>query len=169
MSDICNLCLPMHISWYVYTTILQWMSDIRNLCLPMHTSWYVYTTILQWMSDICHLDECLQSPASRVNCGFPGITQAQCESKDCCYDSSTNNSMWCFEKCKDAPPSHPICLSSRLTDGDRVSYIVQILGWMWIRFTTFLEFLFVSLCWNWTQIASSSQCQCISHWGNLKK
>ena len=31
----------------------------------------------------------------RVNCGWPGISRNQCESRKCCWDSSLSNTVWC--------------------------------------------------------------------------
>lgn len=36
-----------------------------------------------------------------VECGFPGITKAQCEAKGCCYNPSSGNK-WCY------PPAKPV-------------------------------------------------------------
>ena len=35
-------------------------------------------------------------PRSRKNCGFGGITEAQCIAKGCCYDEKTPNVPHCF-------------------------------------------------------------------------
>ena len=34
----------------------------------------------------------------RVNCGYGGMTQAQCEAKGCCYDEKEWGVPWCFNK-----------------------------------------------------------------------
>jgi len=35
-------------------------------------------------------------PASRVNCGFPGIQPQACYDGGCCYDSTIPEVPWCF-------------------------------------------------------------------------
>ncbi|KAM4795600.1 uncharacterized protein WCC33_000659 [Rhinophrynus dorsalis] len=40
--------------------------------------------------------QCDIAPKSRINCGPPGITPADCNSRGCCFDSSIANVIWCF-------------------------------------------------------------------------
>ncbi|XP_053310256.1 putative gastrointestinal growth factor xP4 [Spea bombifrons] len=40
--------------------------------------------------------QCEISPEARVDCGSPGITQAECNNKGCCFDSSVPEVIWCF-------------------------------------------------------------------------
>lgn len=35
-------------------------------------------------------------PRSRINCGFPGVTQFQCREKGCCFDDTVIGYPWCF-------------------------------------------------------------------------
>uniref|UniRef100_A0A8C9A6P4 Trefoil factor 1 n=1 Tax=Prolemur simus TaxID=1328070 RepID=A0A8C9A6P4_PROSS len=48
---------------------------------------------------------CSVLPQERVNCGFPGVTSSQCESKGCCFDDAVAGYPWCFyPKTTDGPP-----------------------------------------------------------------
>lgn len=41
--------------------------------------------------------QCSVADYDRVDCGYVGITQSQCQSKGCCWASSTTNGIpWCF-------------------------------------------------------------------------
>ncbi|XP_063302990.1 putative gastrointestinal growth factor xP1 [Pelobates fuscus] len=40
--------------------------------------------------------QCEVSASARVNCGFPGITAAECDNKGCCFDSAIQGAPWCF-------------------------------------------------------------------------
>ncbi|XP_028403067.1 integumentary mucin C.1-like [Dendronephthya gigantea] len=42
-------------------------------------------------------------PLSRVGCGYPGISQQECESKKCCWDNKIPGVKWCFY------PAGPAC------------------------------------------------------------
>ena len=70
--------------------------------------------------DLCHLVLCAVVQAAvwgnvdgskccpenqRVECGFPGITPAQCDAKNCCFNNEVHGH-WCSEK-KCAPPAPP--------------------------------------------------------------
>jgi len=48
-------------------------------------------------------------PNDRTDCGWYGITQAQCEREGCCYDPTHPNSKWCFyprdHKCEGIDPN----------------------------------------------------------------
>ncbi|XP_040194973.1 trefoil factor 1-like [Rana temporaria] len=41
--------------------------------------------------------DCTVDPKARLNCGYPGISSAICQSKGCCFDSSLAGVIWCFE------------------------------------------------------------------------
>ncbi|OCT93695.1 hypothetical protein XELAEV_18011370mg, partial [Xenopus laevis] len=61
--------------------------------------------------------KCKTEPKSRINCGFGGITRAECNNKGCCFDSSIVGTIWCFypkpeeaaAKCKIEPKSRINC------------------------------------------------------------
>ncbi|CAH1268732.1 CSMD1 [Branchiostoma lanceolatum] len=48
-------------------------------------------------------EECLVEPAARQDCGYPGITQEECLQRECCFDSSTANAIFCFNKKEISP------------------------------------------------------------------
>ena len=37
-------------------------------------------------------------PEKRLDCGEPEISQQECKNKGCCWDSSTKNTTWCFQR-----------------------------------------------------------------------
>lgn len=39
---------------------------------------------------------CVGDPASRSDCGFPGITARQCWDRGCCFDDSVPDVPWCY-------------------------------------------------------------------------
>lgn len=46
-----------------------------------------------------HGDDCSVSNSDKQDCGFIGITESECTSKGCCWDSSVNDGTpWCFNK-----------------------------------------------------------------------
>ena len=50
----------------------------------------------------CFLDvevddgKCLVGFDDRINCGWGGIKDWECQSKGCCFDQSVPNTLWCF-------------------------------------------------------------------------
>lgn len=48
---------------------------------------------------------CLTDVSSKVDCGFLGITQSQCETKGCCWspDYSNSSAPWCFNSAVNCP------------------------------------------------------------------
>ena len=59
------------------------------------TAKYVECTVSFTLSAAC--DTCSgASPSSRVDCGYPGISAGNCESRGCCFDNSVTNVHWCF-------------------------------------------------------------------------
>ncbi|XP_078615661.1 P-selectin-like isoform X2 [Branchiostoma floridae x Branchiostoma japonicum] len=45
----------------------------------------------------CRQNECqLVDPYARRNCGWPGITAAECQERGCCWDNSIRGVKWCF-------------------------------------------------------------------------
>ncbi|EHB03614.1 Trefoil factor 3 [Heterocephalus glaber] len=42
-------------------------------------------------------NQCVVPPKDRVDCGYPGVTQKQCNNRGCCFDSSIRNVPWCFK------------------------------------------------------------------------
>jgi hypothetical protein len=41
--------------------------------------------------------ECRVDSSEKLDCGFPGIDQLQCEEKDCCWDDKAP-ALWCYRK-----------------------------------------------------------------------
>lgn len=41
-------------------------------------------------------ETCDVTPSERKNCGFPGITSAQCAARGCCFNSAVRGVPWCF-------------------------------------------------------------------------
>nr|XP_009930996.1 PREDICTED: trefoil factor 2-like [Opisthocomus hoazin] len=40
--------------------------------------------------------QCKQGPKERKNCGYPGITAAECRKAGCCFNASVAGVPWCF-------------------------------------------------------------------------
>jgi len=38
----------------------------------------------------------VQSPLERKDCGYSGISEAECRSRKCCWDKSIPGVKWCF-------------------------------------------------------------------------
>ncbi|XP_027597841.1 trefoil factor 2-like [Pipra filicauda] len=55
--------------------------------------------------------QCKMLPKERKNCGYPGISAAECKKMGCCFNSSNPNVPWCFtpkqKKVKKVCPSDP--------------------------------------------------------------
>jgi len=47
----------------------------------------------------CHVD----IPSTRVDCGYPGITENCCIQKGCCWDESVYGVPWCFHRVPQSP------------------------------------------------------------------
>ncbi|XP_070607662.1 putative gastrointestinal growth factor xP4 [Erythrolamprus reginae] len=43
------------------------------------------------------MEQCNVPATARINCGPPGITEAQCKAKHCCFDSNVRHVPWCFK------------------------------------------------------------------------
>uniref|UniRef100_G1SZM9 Trefoil factor 1 n=1 Tax=Oryctolagus cuniculus TaxID=9986 RepID=G1SZM9_RABIT len=41
-------------------------------------------------------ETCDMAPRERRNCGYPGVTEAECRSKGCCFNRSIPGYPWCF-------------------------------------------------------------------------
>uniref|UniRef100_A0A8D2D0R2 Trefoil factor 3 n=1 Tax=Sciurus vulgaris TaxID=55149 RepID=A0A8D2D0R2_SCIVU len=41
--------------------------------------------------------QCVVPPKDRVDCGYPQITERDCNNRGCCFDSSTPGVPWCFK------------------------------------------------------------------------
>lgn len=63
----------------------------------------------------CRHPACKVPGNERVDCGWPGITQEECEAGDCCFDSSTAGTVWCFNKRRFSGLTAIVLKSSRLT------------------------------------------------------
>ncbi|XP_027494720.1 trefoil factor 2-like [Corapipo altera] len=55
--------------------------------------------------------QCKMLPKERKNCGYPGISAAECKKMGCCFNSSNPNVPWCYtpkqKKVKKVCPSDP--------------------------------------------------------------
>ena len=45
-----------------------------------------------------HIGDCWVLPNFRRECGWPGISERQCEQRGCCFNSNTSGVTWCFHK-----------------------------------------------------------------------
>ncbi|KAG8538687.1 hypothetical protein GDO81_022210, partial [Engystomops pustulosus] len=45
---------------------------------------------------VSDVTDCGGSPQLRRNCGYPGISSADCTKRDCCYDARIPGVNWCF-------------------------------------------------------------------------
>ncbi|XP_028623808.1 trefoil factor 3 [Grammomys surdaster] len=41
--------------------------------------------------------QCMVPAKVRVDCGYPSVTEQQCNNRGCCFDSSIPNVPWCFK------------------------------------------------------------------------
>ncbi|XP_064008282.1 trefoil factor 1-like [Pogoniulus pusillus] len=41
--------------------------------------------------------QCKIAPMERNNCGYPGISAAECKKMGCCFNNSVPNMPWCFK------------------------------------------------------------------------
>ncbi|XP_053561131.1 integumentary mucin C.1-like [Bombina bombina] len=51
--------------------------------------------------------DCSVDPHKRRNCGYSGISAAECHTRNCCFDSSIPGVNWCFFSESQVPPSGP--------------------------------------------------------------
>ncbi|XP_036600040.1 trefoil factor 3-like [Trichosurus vulpecula] len=49
--------------------------------------------------------QCAVPSSERVDCGYPKVTEEQCNSRGCCFDSSIPEVPWCFKPLQEADPS----------------------------------------------------------------
>ncbi|XP_004384928.1 trefoil factor 3 [Trichechus manatus latirostris] len=42
-------------------------------------------------------NQCAVSAKDRVDCGYPQVTEQQCNNRGCCFDSSIPGVPWCFK------------------------------------------------------------------------
>ncbi|NXF04333.1 TFF2 factor, partial [Smithornis capensis] len=55
--------------------------------------------------------QCKLLPRERTNCGYPGISAAECKKIGCCFNASTPSVPWCYKpkqkKVKKVCPNDP--------------------------------------------------------------
>ncbi|KFQ04932.1 Trefoil factor 2, partial [Haliaeetus albicilla] len=55
--------------------------------------------------------QCKMAPSERKNCGYPGISLAECSKAGCCFNDSVAGVPWCFapkpKKVKKVCPNNP--------------------------------------------------------------
>ncbi|XP_036023069.1 trefoil factor 3 [Onychomys torridus] len=47
-------------------------------------------------------NQCMVPAKVRVDCGYPKVTEEQCNNRGCCFDSSIPNVPWCFKPLQEA-------------------------------------------------------------------
>jgi hypothetical protein len=58
---------------------------------------FVFLSLLSTIAAVAVASDCAVSDSSKVDCGYVGIDQTGCESKGCCWASSTTSGTpWCF-------------------------------------------------------------------------
>nr|XP_051684468.1 trefoil factor 3 [Oryctolagus cuniculus] len=45
--------------------------------------------------------QCVIPAQERVDCGYPQVTEEECKSRGCCFDSSIFGVPWCFKPLQD--------------------------------------------------------------------
>nr|KAF6476493.1 trefoil factor 1 [Rousettus aegyptiacus] len=63
----------------------------KAICVVVLALSLVLSTLVQGRSETCDV-----TPSERKNCGFPGITSAQCAARGCCFNSAVRGVPWCF-------------------------------------------------------------------------
>ncbi|XP_040588194.1 trefoil factor 3-like [Mesocricetus auratus] len=70
--------------------------------METRTLWLMLLVLLAGSSGIgaeyvgLALSECKVPPEHRKDCGFPGISEEECNHRGCCFDSSILRAPWCF-------------------------------------------------------------------------
>ncbi|XP_034609297.1 trefoil factor 3-like [Trachemys scripta elegans] len=60
--------------------------------------WLLTISLIVGLSDaLLPPGECDVQPKARENCGYPGITEIECSARQCCFNSDTPDSPWCFK------------------------------------------------------------------------
>ncbi|XP_041437441.1 integumentary mucin A.1-like [Xenopus laevis] len=80
-----------------------------------------YVTVLLVIVGLVQAQDCALASDFNVDCGYSGITQAECEGKNCCFDSTIPESKWCLYKPAEAPAKKAECTvdpSIRIECGD---------------------------------------------------
>ena len=77
--------------------------------VPIFISLFIYSLLYTPTSRTLDDLSCGQHELLRKECGYGGITQSQCEQKNCCWkESSINKVPWCFQGIDDVPTYYTI-------------------------------------------------------------
>uniref|UniRef100_A0A2K5EA00 Trefoil factor 1 n=1 Tax=Aotus nancymaae TaxID=37293 RepID=A0A2K5EA00_AOTNA len=76
----------------------------KVICALVLVSVLALSTLVETQSETCAM-----APRERKNCGFPGVTAAQCTSKGCCFDDTVPGFPWCFTPKTIDVPSEDEC------------------------------------------------------------
>lgn len=52
-------------------------------------------------------NQCAVPAKDRVDCGYPQVTQEQCNGRGCCFDSSIPGVPWCFKPLQESGEPAP--------------------------------------------------------------
>ncbi|CAH6789918.1 Tff3 [Phodopus roborovskii] len=53
-------------------------------------------------------NQCMVPAKVRVDCGYPSVTEEQCNNRGCCFDSSIRNVPWCFKPLQETGCTVPL-------------------------------------------------------------
>lgn len=74
-----------HLSWWCELATVQGLKTL---------TFRRFKISLRWILFVLFSDSILFF--FRQDCGYPGISASQCQSRGCCWDSSVSNFPWCF-------------------------------------------------------------------------
>jgi len=57
----------------------------------MDVNYIMWCVVVPW-----ECNHIYNPPSERGDCGYPGISEAECRSNDCCWDDSILDVNWCF-------------------------------------------------------------------------
>ncbi|KXJ04965.1 Trefoil factor 2 [Exaiptasia diaphana] len=58
----------------------------------------IVVCLLCVFASMVHADACVVEVSKRASCGFGGISKENCLARNCCYNTTTPNSPWCYLK-----------------------------------------------------------------------
>ncbi|XP_074153433.1 trefoil factor 1 [Sminthopsis crassicaudata] len=70
--------------------------EYKVFCTLVITLMLGYNVLTQGVFETCNMD-----PKDRLNCGWSGITEQECQRRNCCFDSSVRGYPWCFSPRKE--------------------------------------------------------------------
>ncbi|XP_051840782.1 trefoil factor 1 [Antechinus flavipes] len=65
--------------------------EYKVFCTLIITLMLGYNVLTQGVFETCNM-----TPQERKNCGWSGITEKECQERNCCFDSNIRGYPWCF-------------------------------------------------------------------------